>query len=311
MFRETNIRSEIESYLETLVDLYEETNPAKGTESEAGKLELARQAIEIHWRIFGRLMLWAQCHLTGYCIAKRNPHVVEILRDEFHINLTEDSHELEVLGLLYPCNPVDRDDPLLNKFEDRFENESEIMSNEALRDIIKELLMSRCANSSFWRFDLQTALRSLNEGEVEPILQPVKLRLRGKPASLNRWKLEALYQVHFRIGKGMKKHRALKEVADALAQSAETLRAWEKQLMRSEDRENDLYCAELAGEYDSELSDDGRHFSIPDHQDYGIHRGTWNAENAAYLHRVITKRTFKEIKDKIREYRDPKSSGTA
>lgn len=311
MFRETNIRSEIESYLETLVELYEETDPAKGEESEAGKLELARQAIEIHWRIFGRLILWAQCHLTGYCIAKRNPRVVDILRDEFHINLTEDSHELEVLGLLYPYNPVDREDPLLRRFEDRFENEQEVMNYETLRDIIKELLMSRCANSSFWRFDLQTALRSLNEGEVEPMLQPVKSRLRGKPASLNRWKLEALYQVHFRIGKGMKKYRALKEVADALAQSAETLRDWEKQLMLSEDTENDLFCAELAGEFDSQLSGDGRYFSIPDHLDYGIHRGTWNTENAAYLHRVITKRTCKEIKDKIREFRDRKSSGAA
>jgi hypothetical protein len=154
-----------------------------GAESEESKLELARQAIETHWRVFGRLLLWAQCHLTGYCIAKRNPKVVDILRNEFGIDLTENSHELEILGLLYVCNPVDENDPVLKKFEGRFKHEEEVLNYEALRDVISELLMSRCANSSYWRFDLQSALGSLNEGDVEPILQPIKARLRGKPAS--------------------------------------------------------------------------------------------------------------------------------
>ena len=37
----------------------------KSLASEIAKLELARQAIEKFWYVFGRLMLWAQCHVTG------------------------------------------------------------------------------------------------------------------------------------------------------------------------------------------------------------------------------------------------------
>ena len=202
MFRNPEIRSEISGYIDVLVELYYETDPAKGEQSEFYKLETARQAIEKFWYLFGRLGLWAQCHITGYCVARDNPVAVDILNDEFKTEITKDSHLLEVLGLLYIFNPVDREDILLKQMEDRFENEAGIMSDAAMRNIINELLMSRCANSSYWRFDLQSALRSLNEGEVEPLLNPSKLRLRGKPATLNSWKLEALRQVHFRVGTG-------------------------------------------------------------------------------------------------------------
>jgi hypothetical protein len=36
--------------------------------------------------------------------------------------------------------------------------------------------MSRSANSSFWRFDLQFALHALNLGHVEDIVRPVAVR---------------------------------------------------------------------------------------------------------------------------------------
>ena len=309
MLRNPDIREEISGLIDVLVEMYYETDPAKGEESEYGKLEIARQAVEKSWYIFGRLLLWAQCHITGYCIARDNPRIVTILEDEFDTDLTEDSHLLEVLGLLYPYNPVDSEDPLLKKMEVRFENETEVMSWIAQRNLVNEILMARCANSSYWRFDVQSGLRSLNEGEVEPIFEPAASRLRGQPAKLNRWKLETLRQVYFRIGKGMKKHRALREVGDGIGQSPETLRDWEKKLLLDEDRQNDLYCSQLAGEFDPLIRKDGRNCTIPDSEEYGVHRGLRNASNAVYLHETITKLTLQKIMEKIRQYRDPKASG--
>lgn len=308
MFREPDIREEISGLIDVLVEMYHETDPSKGEESEYGKLEIARQAIEKFWYLFGRLLLWAQCHITGYCIARDNPKVVQILKEEFGIEVTEDSHLLEVLGLLYPYNPVDREEPLLKKMVDRFEHETEVFSWGAMRTLVMELLMARCANSSYWRFDVQEGLRSLNEGQVERIFKPSKSRLRGQPASLNRWKLEALRQVYYRVGKGLKKHRALREIGDGIGQSPETLRDWEKDILKSEDRQNDLYCSQLAGEFDQFFGDGGHPSSIPDDAEYGIHRGVRNSWNAKYLHERIRTVTLQEIKDKIRQFRDPRSS---
>lgn len=309
MLRNPDIRSEISGYIDTLVELYNDTDPAKGEESEFAKLELARQAIEKFWYIFGRLMLWAQCQLTGYCIVKDNPEIVSRITEEFNADLTEDSHLLEVLGLLYIFNPVDREDKLLTKMEDLFESDSGVLDDHAMRELLKELLMSRCANSSYWRFPFQTALRSMNEGEVDPLLQVAKSRLRGKPATLNRWKLEALRQVHYRIGKGMKKHRALRELSDAIGQSPETLRDWEQLLLKKDDYQVDLYCSQLAGEFDTHFRDGNHSTSIPDYEEYGIHRGLWNLQNAYIIHRTVTTLGTQEIKDKIRQYRDPETSG--
>lgn len=311
MFRNPDIREEISGLIDVLVEMYNETDPSKGEESEYGKLETARQAVEKFWYVFGRLLLWAQCHITGYCIARENPKIREMIEKEFQTSLNEDSHLLEVLGLLYPYNPVDREDPQLNRMEELLHEvgQVEALVMSYMRSVVVELLMARDANTSYWRFDIQQGLRSLNEGEVEPIFAPSKSRLRGKPATLNRWKLEALRQVYFRVGKGMKKHRALIEVGEGIGQSAETLRDWEKKLLLDEDRQVDLYCSQLAGEFDPIIQRDGQYCSIPDSEEYGVHRGLRNASHAVFQHQEISKMTFDKIKNNIRENRLAKDSG--
>ena len=57
MLRNPDIREEISGIIDVLVELYYETDPAKGEESEYGKLETARQAVEKFWYLFGRLLL--------------------------------------------------------------------------------------------------------------------------------------------------------------------------------------------------------------------------------------------------------------
>jgi hypothetical protein len=107
----------------------------------------------------------------------------------------------------------------------------------------------------------------------------------------------------------MKKHRAIKEVADGLGQSSETLRDWEKQLARHEDKENDLYCSRLAGQFSELFAEKGRYSSVPSYEEYGLHRGVWNADYAKHLYGIIPEQTLEEIKNKIREYRDPSAFG--
>ena len=49
----------------------------------------------------------------------------------------------------------------------------------AVRRLIRELLMSRSANSSFWRFELQSALFNLNIGHVDDLERRLKFRAKG------------------------------------------------------------------------------------------------------------------------------------
>ncbi len=322
MARKSDIREYVDGYIDGLLGLYEETDPKLGPESELAKHELAQNAVEVFWYLHGKLLVWAQAHLTGYSILSENPELVSYLEGKLGEKITEDSHILEQIGLQYPFNPPDDNDSDLNRVnewliefesgesgEDIDEQEGgTYLTNSALRALINELLMSRSADNSYWRFDLQDALRALNEGEVTELAEPRPGKRQGLPYSLMRWKLETLRQVRSRMGRGMKKYRALEEVGNGIGQSAETLRDWEKGLERSPDYSNDLYCSELAGHFYSELKEG--HFSdIPDHEEFGFWRGTGNIQRAKYLISRIEKLTFEEIKSKILEYRQKKTGG--
>jgi hypothetical protein len=127
------------------------------------------------------------------------------------------------------------------------------MADPPLRPIIRELVASRSANSSFWRFPLQHAFFALELGEVDDLLKPSEIRRQGNPVALYRWKLLALSHVRFLIGKGLKKFKALEKVAQGVGQSVETLRSWEKAYGFDDDFMMGLRAAELAGELEEEL----------------------------------------------------------
>lgn len=322
MARNSDIRERVDGYIDTLLRLYDETDPKLGPDSELAKLERARKAVEVFWYLHGKLLVWAQAHLTGYSILSENPELVSYLEDKLGEEITEDSHILEQIGLQFPLNPPDDNDSDLNRVNEwliEFESDKSgedideqdggtYLTDTALRALIDELLMSRSADNSYWRFDLQDALRALNEGEVIELAEPRQGKRQGRPYSLARWKHEALRQVRFRVGRGMKKYRALEEVGSGIGQSVETLRDWEKVLERSPDRSNDLYCSELAGHFQSELKE-RRSSEIPDHEEFGFHRGTGNLERASHLISRIERLTFEEIKSNILQYRQMKTGG--
>jgi hypothetical protein len=95
-------------------------------------------------------------------------------------------------------------------------DQDETESKPALLYLIRELLVSRSANSSFWRFGLQSALFALNVGHVEELFKPEPIRRQGNPIRLLNLKVKALQHVHFLVGKGHKKYRALHTVAEAI-----------------------------------------------------------------------------------------------
>jgi hypothetical protein len=307
--RRPNIRSYIEDYIARLVELYEMTDPSRGLASEENKLENARWAIEMWWYVFGELLLWAQSQLAGYEYGRANPDFMEKLSEIFGYEITVDSHVLEYIGLGFSWNRVNYDDPMMQKVEDAMEKYDVGMNESAIRYLIRELLMSRSANSSFWRFELQSALYALNLGHVDEIFKPEQVRRQGHPVQLLNWKVTALQHVYFHIGKGMKKYRALQLVADALGQSTETLRSWEKIMLSDDDLMMHVESAKLAGELESALDKPSASKPV---EIYGVeyHRNVTNIEYARYTLDTIRSTPLEKIREGLRSGRKAKQSGS-
>jgi hypothetical protein len=303
-----NIRSEIQGYIDQLVELYEITDPARGTASEEDKLEHARRAVELWWYLFGELLLWAQSQLVGYEIAKANPEFRENLSRILGHEVTSDSHALEYVGLGYSWNRVNYDDPIIELIESAMEKYNGLLDSTSLRLVIRELLSSRSANSSFWRFELRSALYALNLGQSQPLTTPEPIRRQGDAVQLLSWKVMALQHVHFQMGKGMKKYRALQMVADKIGQSTETIRSWEKFVSNDDDLTTAIEAAHLAARLENELDKFPVDKLI---EKYGAeyHRNTSDIEYAMVVLRDLRTTPLSKVREGLRSGRMGKVSG--
>lgn len=158
--RDPKLKDDVQHFVKILIELHDETDPGGGEETELGKMERARLAIHHWWRLYGRLMLWAQAHLTGYYVARDNPKWVDQLTAIRGSELDEDSHELELLGLLFVANPPPASYDAVDKLSSRLDKVEGGLDDENLRCIIDEFHLSTDANSSYWRFPLGHALRA-------------------------------------------------------------------------------------------------------------------------------------------------------
>jgi hypothetical protein len=292
-----------------LAELYQSTDPAHGAASEEGKLEAARQAISIWWYLWGNLLLWAQSHLAGYEMLTAHPELRERLEKRLGTEVTVDSHAVEYVGVYFSWNHVDDSDPMLAAIHEVMGEEFEItMSDPPLRPIIRELLDSRSANSSFWRFPLQHALFALELGEVDDLVKPSETRRQGSPVALYHWKLMALSHVRFLMGKGLKKYKALEKVGKAVAQSVETLRSWEKAYRFDDDFVMALRVAQMAGELEQELDTRPVDEII---EEYGAEyfRHSSDVEYAKVLLRDLRAAPLDVVRDGLRKARGAKSGG--
>jgi hypothetical protein len=296
------IREKAYIIVEELIQLYKMTNPQFGSKSEGDKLENARVSISLFWELFDLLGYWAQCQIIAY---KRSTVDSEFTSSMIKENegLTTDSHALEEVGDAFlRAMANDFSDSDLNYFE----SEASHMSHrgrysQLLRLFLFEMLASQSAESHPWRFAFQKALRAMNHGQTEELLKPMPVRKTGAPFALSEWKLEALLQIFYRVGKGMKKYRALEVVSGAIGQSVDTIRDWEKDAKFDEDYSNELQCAELAGRYSDKFKNfDELPIGFPDH---GTYRGKPVMRVAFDLAKVIERRTFSEIAENILKFR--------
>lgn len=97
-----------------------------------------------------------------------------------------------------------------------------------------------------------------------------------------RWKLEALRRVRMRVGKGERKIFAMADIAERSGHSIDTLQEWERQLVKNSDYENDLNCAEYAGEFEGELVS-GHYSNIAGYEYYGSYKGVYNLQRATEI----------------------------
>lgn len=302
LHRDEDIREKSYILLEELLELYVLTASKNAYDGELNKTEYARAAMGVFWELFDLLGTWAQSHLAAQARIQTDVYFVNHLLDEYP-EVHFDSYFLEKYGYDFLRS-------MAANFEDAdtnfFTDEKEHMSEQGLREQIMraflfEIFSSKSEFSHAWRYPLQRATRALNDGQIDDFFKPMPGRRGGAQFDLNQWKLEALLQVHFRIGKGYKKYRALEEVAGGIGQSVETLRYWEKALKLDTDYENELRFARIAGEKISDLKS-GDDLSIGDHQ-YGIYRGKPVIEIVAELLPVLERRTFQEIMYNIRKFR--------
>ena len=107
--------------------------------------------------------------------------------------MPEISVALALIG--YSWNRVTYDDPIVEKVEEAMEGYRGGLDERAMRFLIRELLVSGSANSSFWRFELQAALYALNLGKVNDLVKPTQGRRQGDPIQLRSWKAAALDHV--------------------------------------------------------------------------------------------------------------------
>jgi hypothetical protein len=308
--RRPDIRVHIEQSVQDLVELYEGTDPRLGAASEQFKLEHARAAIEIWWQLFDILLLWAQSQLAGYEYLRGKHDLLKRFSKKFRCEISMDSHILEYIGLTFAHNRVNRDDRLLTKIEDEMAKYNVKLDTTRKRYFIRELLGSRSAGSSFWRLELQSALFALNLGHVEDVLKPVSVRRQGNPVELLNWKVRTLQHVYFHVGRGMKKHRALQLIGDALGQSPETLRSWEKFVDGDDDIMMSLHAARIAGRWEGDL-DNCLDKEIIERYGATYHRDVSDIELARSALKEIRSTTLDAIRAGIRHSRARKRSTRA
>jgi hypothetical protein len=266
------IREKAYIIVEELIQLYKMTNLQFGSKSEDNKLENARVSISLFWELFDLLGYWAQCQIVACKRSAVDSEFTWSMKAE-NEGFTGDSHALEEVGDSFF-------QAMANNFSDSefnyFEYEASHMSHQGrywqlLRLFLFEMLASQSPESHPWRFAFQKALRAMNRGQTEELLKPMPVRKTGAPFALGEWKLEALLQIFYRVGKGMKKYRALEVVSEAIGPSVDTIRDWEKDAKFDEDYSNELQCVELAGRYSGKFKN---FYELPiGFPDHGTYRG--------------------------------------
>jgi len=276
--RDPDINVKVQKEISKLIALYQATDPTQGKMSEEIKLERARFAMHIWWKLFSTLMSWAQEHILADVLCSQQEGFQGLLAEETGRSLNKNSHDLEKIGF----HLIDRN---ISDFLSSNENSYSLIPTPILRSFIAELLTSADLNTAFWREPLKSGLKALNIGEtVDIFAQDVKGK-QGQPYSLRLWKYKAIQHVYLLHGSDRKKHQALMAVGEAIGQNIETLRTWEKKFKKDRDFSFGLNCAFVAGQLGKSIAKSPNDYE----RKFGINRGVSPVDMAEFIKNDLIK----------------------
>jgi hypothetical protein len=302
--RQLDAGAKMRPLIDRLVELHRVTDPHTSELGPEQKGAYAREAIRIWWKIYDRLLFWAQCELVGQDLMRQRPGLLAIWRDRSHFDATAERHFAEALGYRFSIGgrvSRRRREELVNVVgEDQLEL-LKFLAKTGLSEpgkFVEELFLREDTGNRYLRAELRRGvgrdgpMPSLTEMDLDPEEVVV-------PAGKTQWKLEALRQVRFLVGRGRKKIAALSEVAEAISHPIDALQEWERDLVKFSDYENDLYCAELVGEFEDHFR--ASHYSnIRNYRHYGSFEGVLNMERAANLARKMRHVRIADIRAALR-----------
>lgn len=300
--RRKEMREAIAPFFDELLRLYEFSEPE--SKEEFDRLETARVVIDYAWFIFTQLAGWAEFHVTGLVAAEWHPEDLSLIAEELGFEQSADSPFLEYVGAILHNSPyANVQDPMYQKIKAAMEQKDLLyVPNAMMRDMIIESLTSDPHSTPLWRKELLQSLSGLNDGFVSQLLRPSKLKTTGNVNAIKHWKLLAIEHVSAMVGHGYKKYKALEIVGDAIGQSIETLRSWEKEISKTHDGQMELLVALRTGELRARLP------SLTD-EDYeaefgiGLHRGLSGLENVRRKAKVLDETSLASIRDGLRRAR--------
>ena len=299
--RLTDPAGSMQALADRLVAIYGQSDPRNSSLAHADRAALAREAITLWWEIYNQFVFWAQCELLGQDIMKQRFDLLAVLRDRNLIRMDTERRLAEVLGYYFSVSDKAlARKRLLSTIGGEQLDLVKLLSKAGLAEpgsFVEQLLSPNTRANSYLKAELrrlagETPKASLTERDIDHAF----------PTETTNWKLEALRQVRLLVGRGLRKIAAVAEVAAAIRHTIDELQRWEREIVKFDDYENDLFCAELVGEFDDQLRS-SHYTNIRNYQFYGSFEGVLNLERATRLARHMRQVRMTDIQHGLRGVR--------
>ena len=242
----------------------------------------AHKAIRVWWSLYDTLVYWAQCELIGRDILEQHPAQLTMWQDMNHgHDVRTEANFAQLLGDAFSRGGRVGDVRMAELLDRVGRERLDLLLALAATGLDAPGAFAEAfangpgPNNTYLRDELRSGLVPGKEEEEDDTDGDT---VAGK----TKWKLEALRQVRFLVGSGVRKTAAQKQVGEAINHSIDDLQRWERDAVKFSDFENDLFCTELAGEFAQHFLS-SHYSSIPNHRNYGIFEKTLNIERAQKL----------------------------
>jgi len=297
--RQSDPASAMQVLADRLVKLYWQTDFRNSTLAHAERAALAEETIEIWWEIYDQFVFWGQCELLGQDIIRQRFDLLVMLRDRNMLRMDTERRLAELLGYYFSVSDKAlARKRLISTVGDEQLEVVRLLTKAGLSEpgsFVRQLLSPNTKTNTYLQVELNRltdqmpASASLTERDLDNAF----------PTEVTNWKLEASRQVRLLVGRGLRKIAAITEVAAALRHTPDQLQQWERDLVKFSDYENDLFCAELVGEFEDQLR--ASHYTnIRNYKFYGSFEGVFNLERATQLARHMRQVRMSDIQHGLR-----------